>query len=186
MGYGIWTNSAYTDYAKNRGFNTVSINGVDTISGDYSVQQLYHSHNLDSALDPKGVVRECCDSNEHPNTIPVILALDVTGSMGNTAISVAKKLNEIMTNLYEEIPDIQFMTMGIGDLAYDSAPIQASQLRLIYVSQSSLKRFILSVAAEVMGTSHIPRRGILDCIIPSLIAGREARKALLSRWVMRL
>ena len=127
MGYGIWTNSAYTDYAKNRGFNTVSINGVDTISGDYSVQQLYHSHNLDSALDPKGVVRECCDSNEHPNTIPVILALDVTGSMGNTAISVAKKLNEIMTNLYEEIPDIQFMTMGIGDLAYDSAPIQASQ-----------------------------------------------------------
>ena len=47
--------------------------------------------------------------------------------MGNTAVEVAKKLNEIMTNLYEEVSDVQFMIMGIGDLYCDEAPIQASQ-----------------------------------------------------------
>lgn len=50
-------------------------------------------------LDPKNVIRECCDTEEHPNTIPVILALDVTGSMGQAAVEVAKKLNVIMTKL---------------------------------------------------------------------------------------
>jgi hypothetical protein len=32
-----------------------------------------------------------------------------------------------MTKLYAEIPDVEFMIMAIGDLAYDSYPIQASQ-----------------------------------------------------------
>ena len=32
-----------------------------------------------------------------------------------------------MTKLYEKISDVEFMVMGIGDLAYDDCPIQASQ-----------------------------------------------------------
>ena len=72
-------------------------------------------------------MRECCDSADHPATIPVILALDVTGSMGAASAEVAKKINEVMTRLYGEIQDVEFMVMGIGDLAYDRAPIQISQ-----------------------------------------------------------
>lgn len=72
-------------------------------------------------------MRECRDSEEHPNTIPVILALDVTGSMGSAAAECAKKLNEIMTSLYEQVTDVEFMVMAIGDLAYDRAPVQLSQ-----------------------------------------------------------
>jgi hypothetical protein len=78
-------------------------------------------------LNPHDVVRECCDSDEHPNTIPVILALDVTGSMGSACKMCAAKLDEIMTKLYSEVKDVQFMMMGIGDLSYDDAPIQATQ-----------------------------------------------------------
>lgn len=32
-----------------------------------------------------------------------------------------------MTKLYDEVKDVEFMIMGIGDLAYDECPIQASQ-----------------------------------------------------------
>lgn len=32
-----------------------------------------------------------------------------------------------MTKLYEQVEDIEFMVMGIGDLSYDRFPIQASQ-----------------------------------------------------------
>jgi hypothetical protein len=127
MGYGTWSNQSYANYSTSVGRTVTSINGINYVDGDYSAQELYRSRQLDPVLDPKNVVRECCDSEEHPNTIPVILALDVTGSMGNTAVEVAKKLNEIMTNLYEEVSDVQFMIMGIGDLYCDAAPIQASQ-----------------------------------------------------------
>lgn len=127
MGYGTWSNQSYANYSTSVGRTVTSINGINYVDGDYSAQELYRSRSLSPVLDPKNVVRECCDSEEHPNTIPVILALDVTGSMGNTAVEVAKKLNEIMTNLYEEVSDVQFMIMGIGDLYCDAAPIQASQ-----------------------------------------------------------
>ncbi|MCM1579032.1 MAG: VWA domain-containing protein, partial [Ruminococcus sp.] len=70
---------------------------------------------------------ECRDSEEHPATVPVILALDVTGSMGGAAVETAKRLNTVMTSLYDSTKDVEFMIMGIGDLAYDRAPIQASQ-----------------------------------------------------------
>ena len=125
MGGGSWTTSSFATYSKSvRGMN-VSVDG--SIKGDYGVQDIFKSKSLDAMLDPKNVVRECVDTDEHPNTIPVILALDVTGSMGKTAVEVAKKLNVVMTKLYDKISDVEFMIMGIGDLACDSCPIQASQ-----------------------------------------------------------
>lgn len=124
MGCGSWTSDSFKSYSKSVG-RSVSKSGV--IDSVYSNQEMFKARYLDSALDPKNVVRECCDSEEHPNTLPVILALDVTGSMGDAAVEVAKKLNIIMTKLYEKISDVEFMVMGIGDLAYDDCPIQASQ-----------------------------------------------------------
>lgn len=94
-----------------------------------TVQSVYKAHRLSEVLNPYQVMRECCDSDEHPNTLPVILALDVTGSMGKASVKVAQKLNEIMTELYSDsdVPDIEFCIMGIGDLSCDEAPIQMSQ-----------------------------------------------------------
>lgn len=122
MGGGTWTTSAYVAHS------TVS-RGYDTMDAFLSAdtQELYRANHLDIALNPKNVIRECCDSDEHPETVPVILALDVTGSMGSAASAIAKQLNDIMENLYGSVKDVEFMTMAIGDLSYDRAPIQASQ-----------------------------------------------------------
>lgn len=124
MGSGSWTSSSFTTYSKSVG-RTVLSDG--TLHSGYSAQDIFKSRNIQPELNPLNAIRECCDSDEHPNTIPVILALDVTGSMGSAAAEVAKKLNEVMTKLYEKVADVEFLVMGIGDLAYDSAPIQASQ-----------------------------------------------------------
>lgn len=124
MGGGAWNRGAFSTYSRSRG-RSVADDG--TLSGNYSAQDIFRSRRLDSALNPYKVIRECCDSEEHPETIPVILALDVTGSMGMAAVEVAKKLNTVMTELYQSTKDVEFMIMGIGDLAYDRAPVQASQ-----------------------------------------------------------
>lgn len=124
MGAGSWTTSSFRDYSVSKGMS-VSARGV--VLGMDSNQDNFKARKLNMALDPKNAIRECCDSDEHPETIPVILGLDVTGSMGDAAVEVAKKLNVIMTKLFENIKDVEFMIMGIGDLAYDQSPIQASQ-----------------------------------------------------------
>lgn len=122
MGSGSWSSEAYSK----RVVSDWGFTSVDSLASS-SVQSVYRSTRLDPMLNPRGVVRECCDSDEHPNTIPVILALDVTGSMGSACKMCAAKLDEIMTKLYSEVKDVQFMMMGIGDLSYDDAPIQATQ-----------------------------------------------------------
>lgn len=121
MGGGEWTSASYSTATKTMGFcDSAALSNA-------SVQEVYRERYLNPILDPRGVIRECCDSEEHPETIPVILALDVTGSMGHAATTCAGKLDEIMTELYGQIKDVEFMMMGIGDLASDRAPIQASQ-----------------------------------------------------------
>ena len=129
MGSGVWTTSSYASYSTSIGRSVVDdpVKGVVTLSSNYTAQDLFTSSKLQPELNPRGVIRECLDTEEHPNTVPVILALDVTGSMGSAAAEVAKKLNEVMTKLYENVTDVEFMIMGIGDLAYDCAPLQISQ-----------------------------------------------------------
>ena len=125
MGGGAWTTSSATSYATTAyaAYNVTSLD--DLVNLD--VHQIYEAHTLDPMLNPKGVIRECRDSEEHPKTIPIILALDVTGSMGKSAKMCAAKLNDIMTGLYGKVKDVEFLMMGIGDLAYDHCPAQATQ-----------------------------------------------------------
>jgi hypothetical protein len=125
MGGGTWTTSSFASYStsKGRSYDTVKC----SLAGSYTSQEMYTQKYLNEKLNPKNVLRECLDSDEHPNTVPVILALDVTGSMGDAAVEVAKDINVVMTRLFKDVKDIEFMIMGIGDLACDDAPIQISQ-----------------------------------------------------------
>ena len=127
MGSGSWDSRSFASYTTST--KGVSLDSTGSVSYSYTTtdQDIFKVRHLDSALDPKDVIRECRDSKEHPNTIPVIVGIDCTGSMGPAAVEVSKKLNVIMTDLYKDHKDIEFMVMGIGDLAYDSAPIQVSQ-----------------------------------------------------------
>lgn len=125
MGGGSWTTQSFTTYSTvTKGATLDSLgNMVTTMSN----QEMFKAKRVDKALNPYDVMRECRDSEEHPETTPVILALDVTGSMGDAAVEVAKKLNVIMTKLYDQVKDVEFMIMGIGDLYCDDGPIQISQ-----------------------------------------------------------
>lgn len=129
MGGGSWTRDAFTSYVTSSytGVTANSISMDGSIDTSLNTQDIYQSRKLDKCLNPYNVMRECRDSAEHPRTVPIILALDVTGSMGDAAVEVAKKINVIITNLYKKYKDIEFMIMGLGDLAYDDAPIQMSQ-----------------------------------------------------------
>lgn len=121
MGSGTFTTTAYACY------NTSLGRDYDSVTCRATVQE-FTARELDKSLDPRRFsLRECANSDEHPNTIPVILALDVTGSMGGSCRECAEALGVIMTNLYKKYKDIEFCIMGIGDLAYDRAPIQMSQ-----------------------------------------------------------
>lgn len=125
MGSGNWSSKAYRNYSTTMG-RSVDNRGYVTTSYA-SANDMFRSRALAAELNPRNAIRECRDSDEHPNTKPVILALDVTGSMGNVAMLVAKSLNPIISKLYEDIADIEFMIMGIGDFEYDYAPLQVSQ-----------------------------------------------------------
>ena len=196
MGSGIWTADSFAEYSTSMGrsLSKSSSTGYVTLDSSYSAQDIYTSHTLNEELNPYKVNRECVDTKEHPNTIPVILALDVTGSMGQGAVEVAKKLNEIMMLLYTKIRDVEFCIMGIGDIAYDSAPIQISQfesdiriaehLDKIYFEHGGGGNIYESyTAAWYMGLHHTSldawkrnRRGIIitmgdECINPVLNKG---------------
>lgn len=168
MGGGSWTSEVFANYTTStRG---VSLDSFETTN--YTAQEIYKSRRLSAVLDPKNVMRECRDSVEHPRTLPVILALDVTGSMGDASVRVAQKLNQIMTDLYadENIPDIEFCIMGIGDLSYDEAPIQMSQFEsdiriaeqldaIYFEGGGGGNKFESYTAAWYMGVNHCK----LDC-----------------------
>lgn len=126
MGSGSWSESNYCSYSTSvgRSYSASTRSFTDTYT---SSSQAFVAKTIDESMDPRKVMRECCDNKEHPNTIPIILALDVTGSMGSTAIEVQKKLNPIMLEIYKRVKDAEIMVMAIGDLAYDDCPIQISQ-----------------------------------------------------------
>lgn len=94
-------------------------------------EEIYQSSYLNSNLDPKGVkYRESCDSADNPQSTPIIVALDVTGSMGMLADTIARQgLGVLFQSILDKKPvtDPHIMFMGVGDANCDRAPLQVSQ-----------------------------------------------------------
>lgn len=118
MGGGSYDYAARSLRAKSEGYATKS------------THEIFESRNINSAMDPYGlVVRESHDSDEHPNSFPIIIALDVTGSMGSIpAFLVKEGLPNIMKTIIDSgIADPQVLFLGIGDHECDRAPLQVGQ-----------------------------------------------------------
>lgn len=119
MGCGTFTSSDWSSYTSSRGYSSKS-----------TVSDMYKSTSVKAEMKPMGITfRESCDSTEHPNSTPIILGLDVTGSMGSVLETVSKKLNTLITEIYEREPvtDPQVMIMAFGDVECDRHPLQVSQ-----------------------------------------------------------
>lgn len=82
------------------------------------------------SMNPNGVVfREARDSEVHPNTVPIILGLDVTGSMGHIPHELIKEgLPKLMGGIIQGgVPDPALLFLGIGDHECDRYPLQVGQ-----------------------------------------------------------
>ena len=100
------------------------------ITSDSSAENLFKNTQMLDKFNPKFIsVREARDNDEHPNSTPIAIGVDVTGSMGYLSEEIIKNsLNELMKKLYASnvIPDPQLMFAAVGDVS-DNAPLQVTQ-----------------------------------------------------------
>lgn len=95
----------------------------------HSREEIFSNRAIDPLMVIKDKVRESCDSEEHPNSYPIIIGLDVTGSMGRVPENLIKEaFPEIMKTVMEKgVEHAQICFVGIGDHYTDDAPIQVGQ-----------------------------------------------------------
>jgi len=117
MGHARWSADDWTVYARATvGKATDDIFAARTMKDDF---------------DPSKIkVRESRDSIENPNSNAIIIACDVTGSMGSLADNLVRHgigtaFEEILKR--QPVTDPHLMVMGVGDVTCDSAPLQATQ-----------------------------------------------------------
>jgi hypothetical protein len=95
-----------------------------------SSREIFKQRSINNAMNPYGIaMRESRDSAEHPNSVAVIIALDVTGSMGSVPHHLVKDgLPNIMGTIIQRgLPDPQLLFLGIGDHECDDSPLQVGQ-----------------------------------------------------------
>lgn len=116
MGFGNYSHSAHQALIADR--------------ATLSRTEMFTQRGCHGLMDPRGLImRESRDSDEHPNSLGVVFALDVTGSMGDIPELLARqelpKFMKLMTDC--KIADPQVLFMAIGDATSDSAPLQVGQ-----------------------------------------------------------
>ena len=95
MGHGSYRASDWTKLKNSRGINASS-----------NAAQIFKGNTLSEKYNPKFInMRESCDSDDSPESTPIILGFDVTGSMGYLAAEIAKNsLNKAVTEIYDKQP----------------------------------------------------------------------------------
>ena len=98
-----------------------------------SVREIFtqqDSRRIHESMDPKNVLRrDCLDSEAHPATVPIILALDVTGSMHKIPHNlIIEGLPTLMGTLIQAgLADASLCFLAVGDHECDRAPLQIAQ-----------------------------------------------------------
>jgi hypothetical protein len=93
-------------------------------------EEIFKSRQINNAMSPHGIkVREAFDSEDHPQSLAIVLGLDVTGSMGTVPHFLVKDgLPNIMDRIIKGgVPDPALLFLGIGDHECDRSPLQVGQ-----------------------------------------------------------
>jgi hypothetical protein len=122
-------------------------------SGFYkkSTREIFKQRNINNGMNPHGVtLRESRDSDEHPNSVPIIIALDETGSMGTVPHFLVKDgLPNMMDKIIKAgVADPQVLFLGIGDHECDEAPLQVGQFES---SDELLDKWLTDIYLEGRG-----------------------------------
>jgi hypothetical protein len=116
MGYGNYSHDAHRAIVEGR--------------SSLPAEQVFVQTQCHPSMNPFGVrMRESRDSVEHPNSLGIVFALDVTGSMGDIPKQLAtKELPTFMRLLSDfQVSDPQVLFMAVGDAVSDQAPLQVGQ-----------------------------------------------------------
>ena len=95
-----------------------------------SREEIFQARKINDLVNPFELkYREARDSEVHPNSVPIIIAFDVTGSMGNIPYELATKhFSKMMETLIENnVKDASICFCAIGDHYSDQAPLQVGQ-----------------------------------------------------------
>ncbi len=94
-----------------------------------STNQVFTQGACHPSMNPYGVKsRQCCDSDAHPNSVGVVFALDVSGSMGEVPRKLATEtLPTFMAAATTLLPDAQVMFIAFGHAWADRSPLQVGQ-----------------------------------------------------------
>jgi hypothetical protein len=127
MGGVSWDDKKYTTRAKFR-----EENKIEAFAYDASIRSGVVAAKTHEKLDPsklKAGKREARDSEAHPNSSPIFVGLDVTGSMSQVPKMIQAKLPALMGLLTMKgyVADPAICVAGIGDAKYDRAPFQVGQ-----------------------------------------------------------
>jgi len=95
---------------------------------------------------PKKLIRECCDNSIHPQTTPIVIAIDITKSRAKDIGIIFDKLpmlfGQIYMHGYVSDPEISFA--AVGDVtARDEFPIQIGEFEVDNKLDDSLYAIIL-------------------------------------------
>lgn len=104
---------------------------VNTRSAAMNAADVYTRHTAREDFKPVNIkIRESRDSDANPNSTPIMLWLDGTGSMGDVALQIAKtELGKVFLEIYDRKPvtDPHILAGVLGDVRYDQYPVQATQ-----------------------------------------------------------
>lgn len=96
-----------------------------------NAQQVFKSKSMEDLFNPAKIKlpREACDSVDSPRSRGIILAEDVTGSMGRHLLNlIQKQFPRLIKSTYDTVSfDPHIMFMAIGDVECDRAPLQVTQ-----------------------------------------------------------
>ena len=140
MGSGRWTPDAYYDAAAARaavGADTFDYSRAAIASGQLRPHQ---------TLDPRGMgVRESRDGADHPATTPILISLDVTGSMGSVVRGIHANLPQLHELLlgHGSVTDPQVCFAAVGDATCDKVPFQIGQFESDNRMDQDLERIII-------------------------------------------
>lgn len=134
MGYGSYSHDAHVAMTQAR---------KATRGAEVFTQRTCHP-----LMDPMGVTaRQSRDSETHPESLAVIFALDVSGSMGEIPKKLATDtLPDFMRALLDaNVASPQVMFMGIGFAGGDRAPLQVGQFES---TESLMDQWLTSMYLE--------------------------------------
>jgi hypothetical protein len=154
MGYHKWSDDAYSNLSS--GYASKSADEI-------------FSKSADKDMLPKDVkIRESRDSDDHPESLAVMVFLDVTGSMGRIPDAIAhSKLGVLMKTIIDNgVKDPQILFGAIGDHHTDTTPLQIGQFES---GTDELDKWLTSVYIEQGGGGQDRESYLLAW----LIAGRH-------------